>query len=674
MNRTLINMSAACCFCLLLTLFPGTVPAETEGVADEAVQDLTTLSPEELMRIEVATVYSASKFEQKVTEAPSSVTIVTADEIRKYGHRTLADILRSVRSFYLSYDRNYSYAGVRGFGRAGDYNSRILLLIDGHRVNDNIYDSAPLGTEFPLDVDLIERVEVIRGPGSSLYGNSAFFAVINVITRRGEELRGGEVSAAAGSFDTYKGRATYGDRFTNGVEAFLSGSISDSNGDRLFFKEFADPASNNGITEHTDYDRSYSTLAKLSLADFTLQGLYGSRTKGIPTASFGTDFNDPRNKTTDAWWFVDLKYERELANRWNVTGRLFYDVYDYRGNYIIDGVVNRDLGKGSWWGGELKGAAKLFDRHKLVVGAEYRDNLHQDQKNFDEEPFTLFVDDKRTSYLWALNVQDEVTIFSNLLLNAGVRYDRYSTFGSTTNPRLALIYTPLEMTTFKILYGSAFRAPNVYELYYDDGRDLRANPDLGPEKIKTYELIYEQYLGNNLRGTVTGFYYEIKDLISQVQETDADGNEFSIFRNIDEVKAKGVETELEGKWEGGLTGRASYSFQQARDSATDQTLANSPEHLVKVNVTVPLMRDKLFIGVEEQFASRRKTLAGNFAKSFFLTNLTLSSRNLLHNLELSASVYNLFDYAYGNLGGLEHLQDVIQQDGLTFRVKVGYRF
>ena len=110
-------------------------------------------------------------------------------------------MLRSVRGFYVTYDRNYSYLGVRGFSRPGDYNARVLLLVDGHRLNDNVFGSALIGSEFPLDVELIERVEIIRGPSSSLYGTSAFFAVINVITRDTPQVRGTEIAGALGSFD-----------------------------------------------------------------------------------------------------------------------------------------------------------------------------------------------------------------------------------------------------------------------------------------------------------------------------------------------------------------------------------------------------------------------------------------------------------------------------------------
>ena len=187
-------------------------------------------------------VYGASKYEQKLSEAPSSVTIVDADEIKKYGHRNLAEVLRSVRGLYVSYDRNYSYLGVRGFNRPGDYTSRVLVLVDGHRINDNVLDSVLVGNEFPLDVDIIDRVEVIRGPSSSIYGNNAFFGVINVITKRGKDLNGVEVSGSYGTFDSYTARLSYGKMFTNGVELFLSGSFFDSAGaDQLYYPEYNTP-------------------------------------------------------------------------------------------------------------------------------------------------------------------------------------------------------------------------------------------------------------------------------------------------------------------------------------------------------------------------------------------------------------------------------------------------
>jgi outer membrane receptor for ferrienterochelin and colicin len=171
-------------------------------IAQEKKSDLTDLSLEDLMSIDV---YGASKHTQSASDAPSSVTVITAEEIQKYGYRTLADILESVRGFYITNDRDYSFVGVRGFGRLGDSNNRILVLVDGHRINDNVFGEPYLGTEFLVDVDLIERVEIIRGPSSSLYGADAFFAVISVITRKPAQLKGTELSFADASFGTYQG-------------------------------------------------------------------------------------------------------------------------------------------------------------------------------------------------------------------------------------------------------------------------------------------------------------------------------------------------------------------------------------------------------------------------------------------------------------------------------------
>ena len=155
----------------LLILTPADIcQAKSSAASPDARTDFMEMSVEELMSVEVAMVVGASKYEQQVTEAPASVSIVSADDIKKYGYRSLADALRSVRGTYVTYDRNYNYLGTRGFDRPGDLNTRVLLLVDGHRINDNIFESAPVGTEFPIDIDLIDRIEVIRGPSSSLDG------------------------------------------------------------------------------------------------------------------------------------------------------------------------------------------------------------------------------------------------------------------------------------------------------------------------------------------------------------------------------------------------------------------------------------------------------------------------------------------------------------------------
>ena len=244
---------------LLLLLLIGASPIETRGQAtgdtNHGQKDLTDLSLEELMNLKVDTVYAASKFQQGVNEAPASITIITSDQIEKNGYRTLSDVLQSVPGFYVTNDRNYSYVGMDGISRPTDYNTHLLIMVDGHRVNDNIFNGAYVGTEALVDVQLIKRIEIIRGPGSSLYGANAFLGVINIVTKRGRDLQGAEVSEDAGSLQTYRERATYGQRYANGLELLLSETYYDSKGNRqLFFPEFNAPATNNGIARNADAD------------------------------------------------------------------------------------------------------------------------------------------------------------------------------------------------------------------------------------------------------------------------------------------------------------------------------------------------------------------------------------------------------------------------------------
>jgi len=678
---------------LILTIFVSCLmPIHVHGESDQPFQ-MAALSEDAILFQEIPSIYTASKYEQKVTEAPSSVSIVTVEEISKYGYRTLADILRSIRGFYTTYDRNYHYLGIRGFGPPGDDDSRVLLLVDGHRLNDANYYTASIGTEFVLDVDLIDRVEVVRGPSSSLYGTNAFFGVINVITRNGRQLKGAELSGEAGTFDTYKGRLSYGNKFQNGMEMLLSGSYYDSDGDdELFYNEFNSSYYNYGVAVDSDDDRYYSFFGKVSFHDLTLEGAYVERDKDIPTASWETEFNFDSTDTKDIQTYLDLKYEHYYPEKFGVLARLFWDRYDEHGDYLYDYadydadpnadpylVINKDKAYGRWWGSELQLSKTLFDKHMAIIGAEYRDNYKQDQKNLDEE---IYLDDHRDSTNWAVFVQDEFEIFKDLTLNAGVRYDDYDSFGDTTNPRIALIYDPFEKTTFKLLYGEAFRAPSNYEIYYHDGFETsKPNPDLDPETIKTYELVCEQYLGDHVRWTAGGFYYKIDDLISQQLDT---ADDLLFFSNVEDVKAKGVELELEGKWKYGWTGRVSYTYQDTEDEETDKTLSNSPKHLAKVNVIMPLIGKNFFLGMEEQYTSKRKTVwredANGFltirenVNGFFITNLTLFNQHLIKGLDLSASVYNLFDKGYSDPGGGEHLQNEIKQDGRVFRFKLTYAF
>ena len=631
--------------------------------------DLTGMGLEELMQIPV---FGASKFEQKTSNAPSDITIVTADEIQKYGYRTMADLLRSVRGFYVTYDRNYAYTGVRGFGIPGDYNSRMLIQIDGHRINDNIYDQGAIGSDFILDMDLIDKVEIIRGPGSSLYGSNAFLGVINIITRKSTELGRPEIAMSYGSYDTTKGRLSYGKHFENGVKLALSGSSLYSGGQDLYFTEFDSPANHQGIAQNCDSDQSGNLFGRLEYGHLSLETAWVSRDKTIPTASFGTDFTNPNTHTIDERWYIDANYHHTLFQDTDITARLYFDEYRFKGQYIYDGLANLDNVLGQSWGTEFMVSRPFLDKtHRLTAGGEFISNMTLQQRNEDTDPYRMYLDSDESNQKWALYVQDEYRVTSWFLINAGLRQDHYASFGDSLNPRLAFIFQPQNSSTLKLIYGTAFRAPNAYELYYQDGFSTKKPQHLDPEKIATYQAVLEQRLFSNYRMTAGGFSYRIDDLIRQ--QTDA-ATGMSVFENLNKVTANGFEIELEGAWDSGLRSNLSYTYQNVIDDLTDETLANSPQHIGKLNLTVPVFAKNWFVSSGIQYLSSRKTVLDSETDAVWLANMTILARKIYSGLDMSLSGFNLFNQKYKDPVGLEFRQNGIEQDGSGFLLKLVYSF
>jgi len=643
------------------------------SLAQAPAKDLSEASLEELSNIQV---YSASKHLQNASDAPSSITVITADEIQKYGYRNLAEILRSAPGFYVTYDRDYTFVGVRGFGRLGDWNSRILVLIDGHRINNNVLGQAMLGNEFLVDVDLIERVEIVLGPSSSLYGANAFFAVINVITRAPDQVKDWEMSFQTGSFGTYEGRATYGHQ-THGLGVLLSGTFFNSQGQTLFFPEFDTPANHNGLTSDTDYESYQHFLATLTFRGFTLQGLFSTRDKGVPTGYFGAIFNDPGDFNIDTHQYFNLGYQHRIG-RWQLDAHSGYDQARLQGPVpeapLLPGgpvILDTFSFRGNWWTGEVKVSRDLFERNHLTLGSEVRDNLRQDQGDLTSPP-NVFVQVPNHSLIAAFYAQDELAISSRLALNAGLRYDHYSTFGETVNPRLALIYRPAGKTTLKLLYGRAFSAPDVYETSPDFGSFYTANPGLQPEHIKSLEARVEQGLGRSFELSGGVYRNQIDDLITLVAIPP--GQIFQ-YQNVGSAQATGMDVEFIGRTTSGLQGKASFDYVEAHDnSAAKAPLDNSPHPMAKLNAIVPLVRQQLFASVEGQFLGRRLTLDQSSVSSYQVFNLTLLGHTLGRHLDVAASAFNVLDKKYFDPGRPEDPEDAIQQDGRSVRLKFTARF
>jgi iron complex outermembrane receptor protein len=688
-----------------------------EHAEENEQEDLFEMPIEELMEIEVETVTTASKFAQKVTDAPSSVTVITADEIRMYGHRTLADILRSVKGFYTSYDRSYEHLGVRGFSLPGDEGSRMLLLLDGNRLNENVRGHGGIGHEFLLDTDLIDRVEIIRGPGSSLYGGNAIFGVINVITKDGKGIDGFEFSGDMFTekfkrFEAQRGRVTYGKEFKNGMDFLISGTLYGRKGRDLFFPHFVEPPLD-GHTKNDDED-SYKLFTKLGLGDLTFEAGYNNREKLIPTAPLGTVFESEwENTVEDDSGFIAVRYDHEFSDKLAMMVRSSFNFYNYRriGWYTGDDPLMARKTydrKGTWWNTELQFTAEHWENHKLTWGAEFQYNGRQDQDSswagipypwgepLDPcDPCAPMVPLRvhKNTINWGVYIQDEFEILENLTANAGVRYDHYDIGGGSINPRFALIYNHSDATTLKLLYGTAFRPPTLFELYYEDPVfEQPASLDrdhLGPETIETYEVVLEHFFDPSLLGTLSLYHYDLHDSIARQSEYAE-----LTWRSMGKVEATGLEAGLRKRWANGITARASYSLvdteyqepilqSDALLGYDPKRMLNSPKHLFKLNLLAPLVKDKVFAGFEVQYDSRRRTIGGwNDAEEqvrdetgdSFVANLTLTWLDVIKNMDLSFGVYNLFDESYAHPAWGDNELDTIEQNGRSFLFNLTYRF
>ena len=225
-------------------------------------------------------------------------------------------------------------------------------------------------------------------------------------------------------------------------------------------------------------------------------------------------------------------------------------------------------------------------------------------------------------------------------------------------------------TDVKVTYSWAFRAPNSFESFYTGNLSNTANPSLKPEKIRSWELDLEHRFGKTYSVSAAGFLNRMDDLIEQSIDP-LTGRPF--YTNSDPVQTKGIEFELGAKWPGGLEGALSYSLQDSRNVVTGDVLTNSPKHLPKVNLSVPLVQNKLFASVDAQYVSKVRTIAQTELGGFLVMNLTFSTRKIADKFDLSGGFYNLFDKRYADSGGLEHVQTSIPQDGRSFQIKLTYR-
>jgi iron complex outermembrane receptor protein len=648
-----------------LLLWAALAPANL-GYAQQTT-DLTSLSLEQLLDV---TVVGASKYEQKQSEVAAAVSIITRQEIKAFGWRTLAEALGSLPGAQTTYDHAYTYLGMRGLGLPGDLTARVLITINGNRVNDPIYDGGPAGREFPLDLDLVERIEFIPGPGGAVYGQNAMFGVVNVITRSGADLNGTDLALVAQQPQRMlDGRVSWGKRLKNGVDVLVSASTTRARGEDRFF-EFGETGIS-GLAAGMNGERLEQVFARAAGDVWSADLVHGSRRKDDPTAAYFNDPLVPGQFLRDAYSLANLQYhDRFASDTLQLTGRLFAGRYRYGGESSYGGAWAAFPAEGDWGGGELRLLSTAVAGHKLMFGVEAQNNFRTNQAALNLANPADDVRVEGSGYRVGLYAQDEWKIGRAFSATLGLRADRNNAIGTTLSPRAALIWKASADTTLKALYGRAHRAPNAYERDYDDTYSQVSNLTLKGERVDTAEVVADHRIGTdlNLRGAL--YQWDIHDII--VLGVDP-ASGLTQYQSGQTVKARGLELSADKTWPVGARLRGSVSMQNvAYDSGA--RLVNSPDVLGKLNLSVPLPWAGLRAGYELRYDSSRLTLDGTDLSSYALSNLNLRTEALARGLELSISLLNLFDTQYAQPGADSNWQNVLEQDGRSVRARISYRF
>ena len=634
--------------------------------AARANTDLTTLSMEQLMDLRVV---GASKYEQKQSEVAAAVSIITREEILAFGWRTLGQALASLPGVHTTYDRQYTYLGARGFGLPGDYNTRMLLTINGNRSNDVVFDAALLGREFPLDLGLVERIEFIPGPGGAVYGQNAMFGVINVVTRQGSGFEGAELAAAVQSPQaTQEARASWGRRFESGTDVVLSVAAERSRGENRFYDYGATGIS--GVARGLDGERDREVFASVASGAWSFDFVLSDRRKDDPTASFRADPLVKGGYERDRNLHTQLQYHDNFdAGQLQMSARVFLGEQRFTGLFNY-GTPFLSTGSSSWRGIEWHLLTTHWSGHKILVGMEAQANTRADQAFKDVLVPANDLVIPGSGRRLGIFVQDEARITDTLATTVGLRVDRTNGANTASSPRAALIWQATPATTLKALYGRAHRAPNANERDYDDGVSQVANPTLKGERIDTFELVTDQRVGDDLALRASLYRWTMRGLITLGIDPVSG---LTQYQSGQDVKARGAEFSASQAWPGGTRLRASVSLQDV-SLAGGAALPNSPKLLGKLNLVTPLPWSGLRLGYELRYGSQRHTLDGSPLGGYALSNMRLLFDGWNRRLEVGLSVHNLQDKHYAQPAASRNWQNALEQDGRSVRIDALYRF
>ena len=552
----------------------------------------------------------ATGYSQPLARAPAIATVITAQEIERLGALTLAEALVGVPGLHVSTARGLSDVFViRGSFR--EFNAQVLLLIDGFPINDVVYGGRPQAWSMP--VHNIARIEIVRGPGSALYGADAVAGVINVITKTAGTVEGAEVGAYAGRYDTYGGWLLGGDRW--------------GDTDRTLYLEAGTTEGYRKIIEADDQtriDRLLGTHASWAPGTLNTQrddlnarlGLKGARWQfnagyqgflNVGTGVGTTLALDPAGDFSVELINADFTYHLFSSDAWTVEAQLSYlgtttraDLTPYPPGAFVGlfpaGVRQQFQFRVDQ---ESAGLTALYRgvQHRIRMGAGINSGAVSDveeRRNFATGPGgiplptgplidvralgePLFIAEENRTDLYGF-VQDEWRFAPDWTLTAGVRVDHYSDFGTTVNPRLALVGNLSPSLTAKLLYGRAFRAPSFTELYSNNAA-LVGDPDLQPETINTVELGLTQQWNPRLWTGINLFVYELDQHIRGERNSNTPVEPNRVV-NTSGIRGGGLELEARYSLTPALNLTANYAYQTAEDQAFDASPGLAPEQQI----------------------------------------------------------------------------------------------
>lgn len=642
-------------------------------------------------------VTAVSRANERVAEAPSSVSVLSREEIRAFRYPTLAEALRGVPGLYVWDDRSYVTVGIRGVSRLGSYGNRVLVLSDGMPLNDNWLGSSYVGYDGRADLGDIERLEVVRGPGSVVYGTSAFSGVINVVTR--PAAREPRVELGLGAEIDGVGRARARAETPLGEHGSLWASAAGARGsgrDFHFAELGGQPGGGDGTARGVDSFDVGTLQGKVTHRFLSAQWFWNSHDKVLPTGAYQTLLGDSRARQRDTRAALELRAEPRLTRSISWLSRAHANLYRFHGAYprpVSDGGLEVDTFRGAWAGLEQRLELQPLSTLRVFVGGEVQSHFQVEQQAINGTGVLLDETGSRGHPFWvgAGYATVDARPSANVALHAGARLDAYSTFGSALNPRLGAVFRPYEQGNLKVLAGKAFRAPSVYELYYNDGGLTQvASSELGPEHIYSTEVEFTHAFDPRLSASATLFGNYLSDLVvSRGAGTSSDPLHY-VNSNVP-LATVGGELGLRRDLRQGAMFSASYGLLVARYLAERgvsgilefrrnqdfRRVTNVPTHLLSLKGMLPVMGQALRV------ASRLTLESGRFDRyeqksdppqsatpavalwDVVLTGVALPVRGSRPSVDWALGLYNAFDYSYSLPVSSEFVQRTVPQSGRT---------